>query len=131
MTGQVKEEVLSRFGELGVRVDGGAVRFQPKLLRSREFVSDPRQFRFLDIEGNWRELTLRPSSLAFTWCQVPIVYRLNKTDKPALTLVFEYGMTETLPSLSLPDSVSAELFQRSGHIRRIDVNLRPENLLSD
>ncbi len=34
MTGQVKEEVLSRFGELGVRVSGGAVRFQPDLLRA-------------------------------------------------------------------------------------------------
>jgi hypothetical protein len=71
------------------------------------------------------------AALAFTWCQVPVVYRLEKTDAPALTLIYEYGMTENLPTLSLPDSVSAELFLRSGHIRQIDVRLSPGNLLSD
>jgi len=30
-------KVLSRFGELGLRVAGGAVRFDPRLLRAREF----------------------------------------------------------------------------------------------
>ena len=40
MTGQVKEEVLSRFGELGLRVAGGEVRFDPRLLRAREFSSE-------------------------------------------------------------------------------------------
>ena len=39
MTGQVKEEVLSRFGELGLRVAGGAVHFDPRLLRACEFSS--------------------------------------------------------------------------------------------
>ena len=131
MTGQVKEEVLTRFGELGVRIRDGAVHFEPGLLRAVEFSEEPRSFRYLDVRGDWQEIEMPAAALAFTWCQVPVVYRLNKTDKPALTLVFEYGMTETLPSLSLPDSVSAELFQRSGHIRRIEVRLRPENLFSD
>ncbi len=75
MTGQVKEEVLTRFGELGVRVDGGAVRFHPSLLRAREFVREPRQFRFLDVDGNWQEIDVPAAGLAFTWCQVPIDLR--------------------------------------------------------
>ena len=33
MTGQVKEEILTRFGELGVRVEEGAIVFEPALLR--------------------------------------------------------------------------------------------------
>ena len=73
MTGQVKEEVLSRFGELGVRVDDGAVRFQPSLLRAREFVREARKFRFLDVDGNWQEIDVPAGGLAFTWCQVPVV----------------------------------------------------------
>jgi hypothetical protein len=131
MTGQVKEEVLTRFGELGVRVTEGEVRFDPGLLRSVEFSAEPGSFRYLDVLGDWQEVQLPAAALAFTWCQVPVIYRLDETDRPALTLVYEYGRTETLPSLSLPDSLSTELFLRSGHIRQIMVSLRPENLLSD
>ncbi|NCF25561.1 MAG: hypothetical protein GWP60_13585 [Gammaproteobacteria bacterium] len=131
MTGQVKEEILTRFGELGVRVRDGAVHFEPGLLRELEFSAEPRSFRYLDVRGDWQEIEVPGAALAFTWCQVPVVYRLEKTDAPALTLIYEYGMTENLPTLSLPDSVSAELFLRSGHIRQIDVRLSPGNLLSD
>ncbi len=45
MTGQVKEEILTRFGELGVRVEAGAVRFAPVLLHAREFLDDPGRLR--------------------------------------------------------------------------------------
>ena len=131
MTGQVKEEVLTRFGELGVRVTEGEVRFDPGLLRSVEFSAEPGSFRYLDVLGDWQEVQLPAAALAFTWCQVPVIYRLDETDRPALTLVYEYGRTETLPSRSLPDSLSTELFLRSGHVRQIMVTLRPENLLSD
>ena len=39
MTGQVKEDILCRFGELGVRVQQGQVSFRPTLLRDEEFDS--------------------------------------------------------------------------------------------
>ena len=131
MTGQVKEEVLTRFGELGVRVRDGVVHFEPGLLRAVEFSAKARSFRYLDVRGDWQEIEVPAGALAFTWCQVPIIYRLVETDAPALTLTYEYGMTQTLPALSLPESMSAELFLRSGHVRQIDVGLRPENLLAD
>ncbi|MEZ4646669.1 MAG: hypothetical protein R3E31_28750 [Chloroflexota bacterium] len=35
MTGQVKEEILTRWGELGVFVQDGVLHFAPTLLRSR------------------------------------------------------------------------------------------------
>ena len=77
MTGQVKEEILARFGELGVRVDGGSARIDPRLLRAVEFPAEPGRFRYLDVHGDWRETALPARALAFTWCQVPIVYRLD------------------------------------------------------
>ncbi|MDH3846373.1 MAG: hypothetical protein OEV05_01165 [Gammaproteobacteria bacterium] len=131
MTGQVKEEVLSRFGELGVRVGGGKVHFDPGLLRAVEFSGEPRSFRYLDLQGDWQEIQLPAPALAFTWCQVPVIYRLDETASPALTLTYHDGMTQTLPSLSLSESMSSELFMRSGHISQITVTIRPENLLSD
>ncbi|MBT8494088.1 MAG: hypothetical protein KJO07_13620, partial [Deltaproteobacteria bacterium] len=92
MTGQVKEEILTRFGELGVRVSDGAVKFNLGLLRAREFVASPRSFRFLDVDGQWQELAVPASGLAFTWCQVPFVYRLDDSaPEPAVTLSLADG----------------------------------------
>ena len=131
MTGQVKEEVLTRFGELGVRVRDGAVHFEPGLLRAVEFSAEPRSFRYLDVNGDWQDIDLPAATLAFTWCQVPVVYRLEKTDAPTLTVVYEYGETKESRKLSLSESMSGELFQRSGHIRQINVVLGPGQLLAD
>lgn len=40
MTGQVKEEILTRWGELGLFVENGRLRIAPALLHKREFGSD-------------------------------------------------------------------------------------------
>jgi hypothetical protein len=129
MTGQVKEEVLTRFGELGLRVADGEVRFQPGLLRAREFSPEARRFRFLDVDGQWQELTVPASGLAFTWCQVPVVYRLRGEGHPALTIELQDGSTQTLPQLALPAHVSSELIRRSGRIRQISLELPRAALL--
>lgn len=131
MTGQVKEEVLSRFGELGVRVDGGAVRFQPSLLRAREFVRAARQFRYLDVNGDWQEIDVPASGLAFTWCQVPVVYTIDDKADTGLTVLWDSGDKETFPELALSPETSAELFQRSGRIRQLNLNLGANMLFAD
>ena len=40
MTGQVKEDIICRFGELGVRVRDGRVSFRPTLLSENEYLPD-------------------------------------------------------------------------------------------
>jgi hypothetical protein len=131
MTGQVKEEILTRFGELGVRVLNGTVRFQPALLRTLEFTSEPRSFRFLDVDGDWREMDLPDSTVAFTLCQVPVLYRLCKTDAPSLTLSFRDGTAKTVSGRELSESLSSELFLRSGRICQITARVGPGDLLSN
>jgi hypothetical protein len=128
MTGQVKEEVLSRIGELGLTIRDGAVRFEPKLLRECEFAADARPFRFLDVEGRWQELQVPAQGLAFTWCQVPIVYRLVDRGPPAMTVDRGDGSSLALAAPTLPAELSAEIFRRSGHIRRLSLDL-PRDLL--
>jgi hypothetical protein len=130
MTGQVKEEILTRFGELGLRVNGGAVRFEPALLRAREFLTQAQSFRFLDVDNQWQELTVPESGLAFTWCQVPCVYRLDDSTGPAVTVVHDDGNQQTITGLDLPAGTSSELFLRSGRIRRIEVALVKSQLFS-
>jgi hypothetical protein len=129
MTGQVKEEILARFAELGIIVNDGAVRFQPNLLRAKEFATESQQFRYLDVDGEWQELTVPASGLAFTWSQVPVVYCLDETAQPSLAISWKDGTQETLAKLSLPPEQSAELFVRSGRIRQLTLTLNSHNLL--
>ncbi|MDX2488767.1 MAG: hypothetical protein QNL03_14885 [Gammaproteobacteria bacterium] len=131
MTGQVKEEIIARFGELGVRINAGAVSFQPKLLRRREFVSQNKQFRYLDVDDNWQELTVPAGGLAFTWCQVPIVYLSHDSVEPSLAITWNDGTQQTLKELALPSDVSSELFRRSGRIRQLTLVLSTEQLFDE
>jgi hypothetical protein len=131
MTGQVKEEVLSRFGELGVRVSDGMVRFQPDLLRRREFVAEPRPFRFLNVEGDWQEIEVPAAGIGFTWCQVPVIYELAEDDAPCLTVTWDTHEQQSFERLGLPEKESSELFLRSGRIREIRVSIRANMLFAD
>ena len=131
MTGLVKEEVLTRFGELGVRVSGGAVKFEVGLLRVREFLASPQTFRCLDVDGQWQELTVPKSGLAFTWCQVPFIYRLDDSAEPAVTVTHNDGNHITLAGTSLPSELSAELFRRSGRIHRVELPLKRSQLFHE
>jgi hypothetical protein len=69
------------------------------------------------------------SGLAFTWCQVPIVYRLRGEGRPTLTVTRHDGSIEELPQASLPAYLSSELFRRSGHVRQISLDVPGEALL--
>lgn len=130
MTGQVKEEVLTRFGELGLRVAGGIVHFAPTLLRLREFRDDPGELRYLDLESEWQTLSLRPGSLAFTWCQVPVIYELTHDDRE-LTLTLDDGREERSNSLALSRENTASIAKREGRLRSITVRLPRSSLLGD
>ncbi len=127
MTGQVKEEILTRFGELGVRVEAGAVHFAPVLLRASEFLDTPAVFDHLDVEGRTRMLALSAGSLAFTLCQVPVVYTRVPTES-RLEVALTDGTTIERSGARLDSRLSAEVFSRSGRIAWIRVDI-PERML--
>ncbi|MDX1480277.1 MAG: hypothetical protein R3315_01295 [Woeseiaceae bacterium] len=131
MTGQVKEEVLTRFGELGVRVADGCARLEPRLLRAREFLADQRSFRYLDVDGSWQEAAVPARGLAFSWCQVPFVYRIDDTADNGMCISFDDGRAEKLPGLELTPSLSAAVFERSGRIRRVEATIRSDLLFHE
>ena len=131
MTGQVKEEVLTRYAELGVRVHDGRVSFRPALLRRCEFTDVARPFEYLDVDNSWQTLDLSESSLAFTWCQVPIVYRLGDGSGADLIVELDDGSFQSHPDLTLSAELSSDLFARNGRIRKITATLAPGTLFSD
>ena len=131
MTGQVKEEIITRFTELGLRVNAGQLSFDPALLRAAEFTLQPQIFRYLDIAGDWQNIDLPAFSLAFTWCQVPIVYHLASSEEADLTTTLHNGDVQQWPGMTLASDMAAHLFQRDGVIRRIDLTLGPHLLFND
>nr|MDJ0750589.1 hypothetical protein [Woeseiaceae bacterium] len=128
MTGQVKEEVLTRFGELGIRVSGGEVSIEPALLRTREFSEDSRQFCYLDVYNAWKQIDIPPSSLAFTWCQVPVVYVLGVSAEPGIEVELDDGARSHFDDFRLPANVCANIFERTGRIRRITASFGQDRL---
>jgi hypothetical protein len=126
MTGQVKEEVLTRMGELGVEVEGGRLAFRPVLLSLDEFFPTSHTFRYIDMNGESRDWKLAPGTLAFTVFQVPVCYELAKHGE--ITLGMLNGETLRFDGTVLPSDESRRLFQRDHGIRTITVRIRSTSL---
>lgn len=121
MTGQVKEDILSRYGELGLRIQEGCLQFETSFLQNSEFLTEAQRFSFYDLDGHHVQIPLEPKSLAFTVCQVPIIYR--HSDQSGLRIQWAEGNEETTKELIAPKNVSRAIFKRSGKVRAVWVNV--------
>lgn len=119
MTGQVKEEVLTRLGEFGLRVTGGQIRIRPTLLRASEWLRTPETFEYLDARNETRRVDLPAGSLAFTFVQVPVVYQ--RSDVLRVQVVLVDGTVQECPGGLIPADLSAGIFGRTGAVERIEV----------
>ena len=126
MTGQVKEDILSRIGELGVFVKDGCITFNPCLLRANEFLTAPRTYRFIDIHHNKQDIALEPQSLAFSYCQIPVIYRI--ADHTSIEVVLQNTHNMLIEGLKLNKDFSSRIFNRSGEVRQLIVNLTKDLL---
>jgi len=104
MTGQVKEEIITRWGELGVTIADGRASFMPVLLHSSEFRKD--------------------KTLDFTWCGVPVTY--HATGENSISVTSNSGGKIRHSGTSLTEEETAELFSRTGKIKSIEVWLNME-----
>ncbi|MCH3882014.1 MULTISPECIES: hypothetical protein [Tenacibaculum] len=126
MTGQVKEDVLCRFGELGVFVSEGKLNFNPCLLKKDEFLSENKTFNYIDIFKNEKELQLQPQMLALTYCQVPIVYEIASDNR--VEVIDNKGQIVGIESLTLNENISKKIFNRTGEIVQINVFIKKDVL---
>jgi hypothetical protein len=121
MTGQVKEDILSRFGELGVEVEDGQLRFNPCLLRKEELLEVSRTFSYVDLQGIEHTIDLPAGSLCYSICQVPVIYLLG--ERPGIDVSKSDGTSIHLDSNRLDAEISRHIFGRTGEILQIDVYL--------
>jgi hypothetical protein len=120
MTGQVKEEVLTRLAELAMRVEDGRIVVRPLLLREAEW-APAGSFTYRDVSGAARTIDRPADSLAFTFCQVPVV--LRRGDRLAVTAHLADGGTVEGTDGVLDPDVSASVFRRVGRVRLIEADV--------
>ncbi len=129
MTGQVKEDVLSRWVELGVQVTHGQVHFNPRFIRSIEQTPVDYTFRYIDAQGRWSEVELEAGGLAFTFMGVPVLYQYVDGQEEKMTIETVNGDSQTSTSFSLDASVSKSMFERAGEVRCIVLFLSTKRLI--
>ena len=129
MTGQVKEEIITRFGELGIRIGGGALNIDPRLLRASEFTHQPRTFITTNVDGKHEVIELMSGSLAFTYCQTPFIYSKD-ADSSQIRIEINYrnDNQQVTESNQLPANAFQDVIRRTGNISSVRVTI-PEQLL--
>ena len=121
MTGQVKEDLITRFADLGVVIVDGCIGFVAERVNAAEFIEAPRHFAHIAPDGSGRNLDLEPGTLGFTLCQVPVV--LHRAGNPRVEVACVGEPTLVVAGLALDHETSAAVFDRSGRLSRIDVFL--------
>jgi hypothetical protein len=119
MTGQVKEDLISRFGEMGIAVENGRLCFHRYQVHRNEFLTEARLFQFYDLDCQQCSLDLEPGTMAFTTCQVPLV--AHQSGPPRIEITRADGSCSTVEELNLDAATSAAVFERTGAVRRMDV----------
>lgn len=115
MTGQVKEDMIVRFGELGVTVEDGCIGFEPHLLGEKEYLEAPAEWKTGE-----RMVRLGKGKLGFTLCGIPVIYSRGKA--ASVTVAFKNGEKKAFKGTHLADrEICRQLFDRTGNIDAIRV----------
>ncbi len=121
MTGQVKEDILTRRMELGLGIEDGSLVFGPFWMKAEEYLDHPGRFSGPGLDGSEAVLELHPKTLAFTYCQVPVVY--HQSERPYIEIQYEGGRTERREGRLLDAATSREVFRRTGRVSSLQVGI--------
>jgi len=110
MTGQVKEDIISRFFELGIVISKGCLSVEPIILNFEEFIQP-------DTSSQSEYIC---PYLSFTYCSVPFVYLQD--DKSGMEINYLDKEPEFSEGYSLTVVQSRAVFHRSSSIKKIIVH---------
>ncbi len=108
MTGQVKEDILNRFFELGVSVQSGQLKIQPIILKKDEF-----------IQPTPDNQSLFPA-LSFTYCSIPFIYTID--GQKGIEMIAQDNSFEQIEGYSLSHMQSERIFNRDAGIQKMIVH---------
>ncbi|MGQ9597686.1 MAG: hypothetical protein ACUVUS_10070 [Thermoproteota archaeon] len=121
MTGQVKEDIISRLGEMGVLVEDGRLVFQPRLINQMEFLRIPKTFTYYDLWGQKQDMGLEENAMAFTICQIPVM--VNRSGPTRIEIVNADGSRRVVEGLALDTETSSAIFNRTGMVISLNIFL--------
>lgn len=127
MTGQVKEDIINRWAELGISAVKGKLRIDPFILRKSEFINTSANLEYVNFEGEFVTLELAKNSLAFTYCQIPIVYQMANSFK--INVYYADGSIKEYKEVMLEEQDSKDIFKRKGNVRMLKVNIDQDKLI--
>ncbi|MEZ5195203.1 MAG: hypothetical protein R2764_01995 [Bacteroidales bacterium] len=113
---------LGKWGE----VNNGEIIFNPALLNREEILDEEAVFAYYSIQGESHEIKLNKNQLAFTFCQVPIIYTISNKNEIAITFVD--GRKKMFSGNVINAKISAEVFTRSGTVDKIAVSCNKRNV---
>ena len=110
---------------LGIRIRGGVLNIDPRLLQASEFTHNPRTFKTTNVDGKHESFELKSGSLAFTYCQTPFIYDIS-TDSSQVSIEIDYrdDDQEVSESNQLPADAYQDVIRRTGNIRSVRVTIR-------
>ncbi len=118
MTGLVKEELLTRPLETGVRIAEGGIVFDPVLLRSGELTVASESWSVIDVDGTGRTVEVPAGGLGTSLCQVPVI--VAPTDGASeIEVVMNDGTTRRIPGDRIDRDTSSLVFGRTGDVSLI------------
>ena len=122
LTGQVKEGILCRLGELGVDFVDGRISFRPRLLRRAEFEG---------LSAGPEHDTLPPDCIEFTFAGTPVTYRRSEdAERPHGIVYFSDGTQKEAPAGILDLDSSTAIMRQTGFVKKVEVSIPSVYLLS-
>jgi hypothetical protein len=106
MTGQVKEDIISRFFELGMEVENGILTINSSMLKTEEFIQPTAENQF--------------KHLSFSYCSIPFIYQID--GKNGIELKYSDGNTVITNDYKLNHYQSQLIFNRDKIINKIIVH---------
>lgn len=122
LTGQVKEGILCRFGELGVDFKGGCLSFAPHLLRAAEFAG---------LAAGPGHEAIPEGMISFTFAQTPVTYRrVEGLDSASAVVHLSDGSEVISQDAQLDRETTLAIMRQTGKVAKIDVQVPAQWLIS-
>ncbi len=117
MTGQVKEDIISRFFELGIRVENGCLAIKPTILKAKEFIQ-PKTISHPDFDVPY---------LSFTYCSIPFIYLLDK--ETGIDIIDYKDIKTHINDYKIDIQLSNKLFNRNKNLKKIIVHFSKNSII--
>ena len=89
------------------------------MLNKNEFLTDTQTFTYFDVNNKEQSMILNQDMLAFTICQVPVIY--IKSNEQKIIITTRDGNEEEIMGFEISSALSKSIFQREDLILKIRV----------